>query len=164
MSRRLAVVLVDFENVKRNATVNGGLVDFEKLRDIITEEIGEILFSFVFIPDHKDEAIGLPPDINDRGFEIVVCQRTKDTDKLEDTVDVHIIKMGIKFCNFEEVSNIVIVGHDGHMSHLVSEAKNRKKRITIIGIKELMSRILTKVVDSKDIYSLPIDRKNIKNK
>lgn len=155
--KRCAVVLVDFENIKYNAAIKGGLVDFKKLHEMI-KEIGEILFAYVFIPDHK--GVDLPSDINDRGFEIVLCQRTKDdTGNLEDSVDIHMIKKGIKYCNFQEVSDIVIVGNDGHMIHLVSEVENRGKKVTLIGIKELMSKVLIKVVDSKkDVYDLPVKK------
>lgn len=157
-NRRLAVVLVDYENIKYNATIRGGLVDFKKLREIILEEIGEILFSFVFIPDHK--AVDLPADINSEGFEIITCQRTKEeTGKLEDSVDIHMIKMGMKFCAIREISDIVIVGHDGHMTHLVSDGHNRKIKITVIGQKTVMSKALTKVVDSNNIYDLPVIKK-----
>lgn len=151
---RKTIALIDFENIKKSATIKGGIIDFKKLREMVAN-IGEILFSFVFIPDHR--SVDLPSDINSEGFEVIVCQRTKDgTGKLEDTVDVHIIKMGMKFCNFQEVTDIVIVGHDGHMIHLVSEANNRKKKVSSIGIKEVMSKALIRVVDVNDIYDLPI--------
>lgn len=151
--REKIIALIDFENISRHAVEEGKIVDFTKLHELLSK-FGEIVFAFVFIPDHY--LYSLPDNLNNLGFDITVCQRLKEeSKKAEDSVDINIIQTGMKFTNFEEITNIVVVGHDKHMVHLVKEAKNRGKRVHVIGT-EKISYILRQVVDVKDIHKLPL--------
>ncbi|MBI4692352.1 MAG: NYN domain-containing protein [Candidatus Terrybacteria bacterium] len=152
--RKKIIALIDFENISRHAVDQGKIIDFKKLHQLLSE-FGEIVFAFVFIPDHY--VYSLPDDLNNLGFEIILCQKMKDdSDKLEDTVDINIIQTGMKFCLFDEITDIVMVGHDRHMTYLIKEAKNRKKVASVIGT-EKISSILKQVVDIKNIYDLPLE-------
>lgn len=147
------VALIDFENISRHAVDEGKIIDFIKLHEFLSG-IGEIIFAFIFVPDHY--VYSLPNNLNDLGFGIILCQKlVEGSEKLEDTVDIHIIQTGMKFINFPEITDIVIISHDKHMVHLLKEAKNFRKTISIIST-EKISQILKKVVDLKNIYKLPL--------
>lgn len=123
---RRVVVLGDYENFALGP--NFYRIDWEKLRDIILEEIGEIDFAFIFAPSHCLNT--LPEEINDWGFEAVVCQKRRgDSQKLEDTADIHIIRAGMKFLHYKEITDIVILGSDLHMAELIREAKLKKVKV-----------------------------------
>lgn len=148
-----SVTLIDYVNIARAAVEKGSIVDFEELHKLLLK-FGEIIFAFVFVPDNY--VYSLPDNLNNLGFEIVLCQKTKDdSDKLEDTVDINIIQAGMKFCLFNEITDIIVIGHDRHMTFLVKEAKNRKKTVRIIAT-EKISSILKKVVDMDNIHGLPL--------
>lgn len=154
--KRKAVVLIDLENISQHAVEKGKIVDFETLHNFLLS-FGEIIFSFIFLPDHY--VYSLPNNLNDLGFEIILCQKlVEGSGKIEDTVDLRIIQWGMKFIDFPEVTDIVIVGHDKHMVHLIKEAKNRGKKIGLIGTEKIAST-LKKVVDIHDIHDLPLKNK-----
>lgn len=151
--RKKIVALIDFENISRHAVDKGKIVDFKKLHELLLD-FGEIIFAFVFIPDHY--LYSLPDNLNNLGFDIIICQTLKEeSEKVEDSVDINIIQIGMKFTDLEEITDIVIVSHDKHMVHLVREAKNRNKEVSVVGT-EKISYILRQVVDIKNIYSLPL--------
>lgn len=154
-NRRKLVALVDYENISRHAVELGKVVDFTKLHKELTE-IGEIIFAIVFTP--VNYAYSLPADLNNLGFKIVLCQKFLKSNKLEDAVDINIIMDGIKFCQFDEITDIVIVSQDRHMVHLASEAKNRKKKLTIYGLDQI-SRVLVQVVGIDNTRTLPLKNK-----
>lgn len=146
---RKVVAVVDYENVMRYAVEKGGIVDFIKLNEMILE-IGEIIFGFVFVP--LNYVNNLHPDINNCGFEIILCQKQKkdESDKIEDTVDIHIIQLLEEFKNFKEITDFVIVGDDGHMINISKKIKNRKKDVTFIGshnISSIIKRIIGRYED-----------------
>ncbi|MEW5907805.1 MAG: NYN domain-containing protein [Patescibacteria group bacterium] len=153
---RKTIVLIDYENISFKAIEKGEIIDFQKLHEFLLE-FGEIIFAFIFLPDHR--VYSLPENLSDLGFEIVLCQKTIESDKTEDTVDIHLIQSGMKFCNFSEITDIIVVGHDKHMTHLIKEAKNRKKQVSIIGT-EKISNVLKQVIDIKNIYDLPLKDKS----
>lgn len=150
------IVLIDLENISQHAVEKGQIVDFEALRNF-SLSFGEIIFSFIFLPDHY--VYSLPNNLNDLGFEIILCQKiVEGSDKPEDTVDLRIIQCGMKFIDFPEITDIVIVGHDKHMVHLIKEAKNRGKKISLIGT-EKIAGTLKRIVDIKNIHDLPLKNK-----
>lgn len=157
--KRIAVALIDYDNIVTRATEIGKIVDFGELLKILTK-FGEIIFAKVFIPV-RDGRINAPDDLNNFGFEIVACQLMKEgylieNENLEDTVDIHIILAGLEYISFDEITDLVIVGHDKHMTHLIKKAKNRKKKVHIVGLDQV-SKVLKRVVDIKNIHStLPV--------
>lgn len=152
---RKIVALIDYENVSRRAVELGKVVDFAKLHKELTE-IGEIIFAIVYVPINY--AYSLPADLNHLGFEIILCQKFFKSDKLEDSVDINIIMDGMKFCQFDEITDVVIVSQDRHMMHLASEAKNRKKNLAIFGNNQI-SKVLVNVVGIENIKPLPLKNK-----
>lgn len=147
------VVLIDYENIFLSAAEKGKIVDFEKLHNFLLE-FGEIISAFVFVPDHC--IYSLPDNLNELGFEIILCQKRKiDSEKLEDRVDISLIKMGMKFCYFKEITQVVVVTNDGHMSELISIAKNMKKTVSLFGTNKI-SYVLTKIVALENIHEVPL--------
>lgn len=154
--RKKVLAMVDYENIARSAVDEGKIVDFQKLHELLLS-FGEIIFAFVFLPENYISSI--PADLNLSGFDIVVCQKmTEGSAKAEDNVDMNIIQTGMKFIEFDEVTDIVIIGDDKHMSHLVREAKNRGKKVSVIGTNNI-SKILRQVIDMSNIKKLPFKDK-----
>jgi uncharacterized LabA/DUF88 family protein len=147
------VVLIDYENISLSAADKGKIVDFEKLHNFLLE-FGEIISAFVFVPDHC--VYSLPDNLNELGFEIILCQKRKiGSEKLEDRVDISLIKMGMKFCYFKEITHVVVVTNDGHMSEPISFAKNMKKKVSLFGTSKI-AYILTKIVTLENIHEIPL--------
>ncbi|KKR88900.1 MAG: hypothetical protein UW50_C0001G0021 [Candidatus Wolfebacteria bacterium GW2011_GWA1_44_24] len=149
---RQMVVLIDYENISRQAIMEGKILDFKKFRDELLE-IGNIDFAFVFI--YPDMFYGLP-EITDLGFEIIACpKRTVETYKIEDTVDIHIIRIGLKLLRYKEITDIVIVSNDRHMAEIIKEAKNHGKTVHLFGTKSVSSS-LKKILESSDLKEIPL--------
>lgn len=140
IEKKRLVVLFDYENIILQP--NFETVDFKQLQKRLLE-ISEISFAFIFVPFHCVYNL-LRDRVNDFGFEIIVCQKRNkfETGVLEDTVDIDIIRMGIKFLNYVEITDIVIVSGDAHMIELVKEVKNKGKRIHIFGTNEIASCLI----------------------
>jgi len=149
------MILVDYKNISdaRGVADEGLMLDFQRLRDQCLE-IGVIDEAFVFVPNHW--ASDLPSEINNLGFEIVACQGVKtESKKIEDTVDIHIIRRAWKALNNNPyLTDVVLVGHDGHMNEWVKEAKMRRKKIHIFAT-EKMSYLLKQSYD----FSFPLPLK-----
>lgn len=148
------IALVDFENISMAATEQGKIVDFEELNRFLTE-IGQMVFVFIFLPEHYLYSIG--ENLNNLGFTIVVPQKLKAGDKIEDTADISIIQTGMKFLEFPELSGLVVVSNDRHMIHLIAEAKNRQKEVFVFGTDKLSS--ILKQVPGINIRTVPIKDK-----
>lgn len=157
--KKMAIVLIDYDNIVTRTTELGKIVDFQKLHEYLLK-FGEIIFAKVFIPI-REGRINVPDDLNNFGYEIVACQLMKESylienEKLEDMVDINIILAGMEYCNFSDITDIVVVAHDKHMVNLIKKAKNRKKKVHIVGLDQV-SRVLKRVVDIENIYStLPV--------
>lgn len=149
-SNRRLVVFVDYENIALNDDFKR--IDWDKLLDLILG-IGEIDFAFVFAPPYCLNT--LSEEVNDWGFEAIdktICQkRKKNSDKLEDTVDIHIIRFGLKFIQYKGITDIVIIGNDTHMAELKKEAKLKKVKVHIWGLNEISSALIRIVPDAKKV-------------
>lgn len=137
--QKRVIVLYDYENI--DLQPNFKVVDFKKLREKILE-IGQIDFAFVFIPQHCIYDV-MRKKINDEGFEIIVCQKKskQETGKLEDTVDIDLIRIGMRFLEYNEITDMVIVSGDEHMIELVKEAHKRNKKVHIYGTEQISSAL-----------------------
>ncbi len=153
---RLAI-LVDYENISREAALTGKILDFEKLLQECLE-FGMIDFAFLFVPAHL-VSYRMPVNIiYDKGFNIVACPSAYINGiKEKDRVDTIMTKIGSKFVERTDLTHIVIVSHDGDFVPLANEAKfHGKKVIAIAG--EHISFLLKQVVDI--LYPLPLKEKN----
>lgn len=134
--QRRLVALYDYENI--DLAPNFQAVDFAKLRNQLLE-IGEIIFSIVFLPPYCVNS-AIKKRINNEGFKTVVCDKVskRESDKIEDTVDIEIIEWGLKFIEeCERITDIVVISNDAHMIELIKEAKNRGKTVHLFGTDEI---------------------------
>jgi len=149
---RLAI-LIDYENVSREAALDGKVLDFDKLLEECLE-VGSIDFAFVFVPAHL-VSYRLPEYIYNKGFYIVSCPSAYNGKGLKekDKVDTIMTEIGRKLIERSDLTHIVIVSHDGDFVRLANDAKLHRKRVVAIA-GESISFLLKKVVDI--IYPLPL--------
>ncbi len=153
---RLAV-LVDYENVSREAAFEGKVLDFDKLLNECLQ-VGFIDFAFIFVPSHL-VTYRLPEYIYSKGFYIISCPSAFNSNthlKEKDRVDTIMSEMGAKLVERTDLTHLVIVSHDGDFVRLANQAKfHNKKVVAIAG--EHISFLLKQVVDI--IYPLPLREK-----
>jgi hypothetical protein len=145
------LVLVDYENVAREASVEGKIVDFKELAGLC-RSLGSVIASFIFMPDgliHESWTRAA----YDHGFFVVSSPSRYKSDgmKMKDTADTNMIALGRRF--FESIDQLVIVSNDSDFLTLVNEARDRKKKVVLIS-GEKVSPILRKVVDIN--YPIPL--------
>ncbi len=154
---RLAV-LIDYENISREAALEGKILDFEKLLQECLE-FGMIDFAFLFVPDHLVSYRMPVSKIYDKGFNVIACPSAYNSNtqlKEKDRVDTIMTKIGSKLVERTDLTHIVIVSHDGDFVPLANEAKfHGKKVIAVAG--EHVSFLLKQVVDI--MYPLPLKEK-----
>ena len=153
---RLAI-LIDYENISREAALEGKVLDFDKLLNECLQA-GFIDFAFIFVPSHL-VTYRLPEYIYSKGFYIVSCPSAFNSNtqlKEKDKVDTIMSEMGTKFVERTDLTHLVIVSHDGDFVRLANQAKfHGKKVIAVAG--EHISFLLKQVVDI--IYPLPLKEK-----
>lgn len=154
---RLAI-LIDYENISREASLQGKILDFDKVLEECLE-VGSIDFAFVFVPAHL-VSYRLPEYIYNKGFYIVSCPSAFNSNtqlKEKDRVDTIMSEMGSKLVERSDLTHLVIVSRDGDFVRLANQAKfHGKKVIAVAG--EHISYVLKQVVDA--IYPLPLKEKN----
>lgn len=143
LQEKKIVALIDYENISMAASDDKKFVDFYELHRFLTR-YGQLMFAFIFLPEHYLLTIG--EDLNNLGYTIVIPQKMKAGDKIEDTADINIIQTGMKFLEFSEITGIVVVSNDHHMIHLIKEAKNKKKEVFVFGTDKL-SNVLRQLPD-----------------
>ncbi|TSD02376.1 MAG: hypothetical protein Athens071424_117 [Parcubacteria group bacterium Athens0714_24] len=153
-NHRKVLALIDYENITKCSVEKGQIVDFKALRNFL-KNIGEIMFAFIFLPDHY--VYSLPDDLNNLGYQIVLCQRLKGQERDKDMVDSQLNLTGSIFCQFSEITDIVIVSNDADMVRLAGLAEMRGKRIHVVGTDKLSS-VYKKVVDVENIHELPLKK------
>ena len=150
---RKVAILVDYANIAIQASAEKKILDFEKLLEECLQ-LGTVEDAFVFIPDDWYEI----PQINKLGFEIITCQGVKlDSEKLEDRVDIHIIRRAWKLLSNSNITDYVLIGHDKHMLEWVKDVKFKNRKIHIFA-GEKLSRML-KEVPGVDLHPLPLKEK-----
>jgi len=141
MKKKYAVILVDTENVISTATSFGKVVDWAALRDFFLEKVlvqkEEILFSSLYLSPGLAVSLILQ-NAEAAGFSLRLCQRTKeDKDTNKDMVDDRIKRDILKYLLLSDVGHIVIVSDDGHMADAVSDTLNRRRKITVVGTRQV---------------------------
>ncbi len=154
---RLAI-LVDYENISREAALEGKILDFDKLLNECLQA-GLIDFAFIFVPSHL-VTFRLPEYIYGKGFYIISCPSAYGANtqlKEKDRVDTIMTEVGLKLVERTDLTHVVIVSHDGDFVRLANQAKfHGKKIIAVAG--EHISYLLKQVVDV--VYPLPLKEKN----
>jgi len=153
---RLAI-LVDYENISREAALTGKILDFDKLLNECLR-VGFIDFAFVFVPSHL-VSFRLPEYIYNKGAYIISCPSAyKENTELKekDRVDTIMTEVGLKLVERTDLTHIVIVSHDGDFVRLANQAKFHDKKVVAIA-SEHISFLLKQVVDI--VYPLPFKEK-----
>lgn len=154
------VVVVDYQNVAlaNEAVLAHKILDFEMLRQRCLE-IGPVAACFLFIPSHWVDKESVR-EAEKNCFFIIACHgvalQAENHHKIEDTVDIQIIKfVRSLLLDNSDITDIVVVGSDKHMLHFIQPAKWQDKMIHIFSGAELAS-VLKEVVFSKNIHPLPL--------
>lgn len=147
------VMLIDFENLlitsreisPEQYSIEAG---FERMIEEITEEIGEIIGIFAFLPPNRAMVWG--EDLYQLGFKIIVCPRVKDKKGVEqDTADSQLMEFGEwSINNVEDLTHLCIGSGDKDFSPLVRKAKLKGlKTIVVAANLESLSSKLIKLAD-----------------
>ena len=151
---------MDYQNVAlaNEAILAHKILDFEMLRQKCLE-IGPVAACFLFIPSHWVDKESVK-EAQKNCFFIIACHglsiREGNHHKIEDSVDIHIIKF-VKslLLDNSDITDIVVVGSDRHMLHFIQPAKWQNKVVHIFSGAELAS-VLKEVVFLKNISPLPL--------
>ncbi len=156
------LVFIDYDNIDSHLMNHGKKIDFSELMmDLL--KIGKVRHIFLFIPFGSYH--GLPPNINNLGYEIIVCQkmdRIDDPEKREDKVDSRMALMSKNFLSYEDITDVVIITHDKHSIEMASEAVKGGKNVIYFAIKDEMARELQEFTEDYDINVLPVPTKGRK--
>lgn len=155
---RHVLVYIDYENIADAAFDKGCVVDFRVLHTLLLQ-FGPIAFAYVCTPDYlfRGARDAIPDDLNDLGYEILVCQKDKaDPGKVEDSVDQRIIQHGMhSLVLMPTVTDVVVVGNDRHMKHLRREVVNAGRRFAILGT-DKVSGALRRLVGTEHVHEVPL--------
>lgn len=159
--QRRILVLVDWENIFHNITdiqkVSYASISqaFTKLTRKLEQEIGRIVFMFVFTPPHLASILG--ETLQEFESYIVYCSKRKgEADEEEDTVDEVLMKLGEKLIQEMELSHLCICSGDEDFEPLYTKAKlNKIKIITVYASEKSLSAGVIKLSDK--IILFPID-------
>jgi len=146
--KKRVAVFVDYENIAHAIVEQGKILDLDAL---LTQclELGNIEFSFLFVPTHM-VSYYLPPRLNEKGFYVLACPGRKNghngSNKEKDRVDTIMTEIGYKLVEHSDIDIVVIVSHDGDFVRLANFARmHGKKVIAIAGPK--ISYLLKQVVE-----------------
>lgn len=158
--QRKLVVVVDYQNVAlaNEAILAHKILDFEMLRQRCLE-IGPVAACFLFIPSHWVDKESVK-EAEKNCFFVITCHgvsaQNGTNHKIEDSVDIHIIKfVSSLLLDNSDITDIVVVGSDRHMLHFIQPAKWQDKTVHIFSGAELAS-VLKEVIFSKNIHPLPL--------
>lgn len=146
---KLVVALIDWENMENAAKDVNKTIDYKKLIKLL-RGFGPLKLAMIFIPENQINK--LPHNIELLGFRPIPCWRMKEgSEKIEDTVDINIIETGIEFCEFSEITDVIISSNDKHMVRLVPKIKNMGKTVHILGTLKI-SYVLRGILEKENIH------------
>jgi uncharacterized LabA/DUF88 family protein len=125
------IVLVDYENVAREAALQGEVVDFEKLASLC-RSFGKVIASFLFVPGHMTQSQWLLDACN-HGFFVVVSSPSRNgatPAKQKDTADTSMISLGRRLS--ASVDTAVIVSNDSDFLTLANDLKDMDKQVVLV--------------------------------
>lgn len=146
------IIIVDYMNVNMKAAELGKIIDLKKLLKECLE-IGIVKDAFIGIPSQYVTEENIARFYN-AGFKPLVAPKYTSNMKDKDRVDTILTDFAQR--NFDEnsdVTDIVIVTHDGDFILLSNFMKQRKKNVILYGI-ENISNALIQVVD--ELKMLPL--------
>lgn len=154
--RKRVLLLVDFENLIITAlkdipatefSIDSG---FRRIIEKITEEVGEIVGVFAFLPSNS--AIIWGKDLHLLGFNIISCPRVRDKKGIEqDTTDTRLLELGEWLINnIAGLTHLCVGSGDKDFSPLMRKAALKGlKRIVIAADLKSLSSDLIKLTDRK---------------
>lgn len=156
--KRRVVILLDYENLSIAITSRSLLLDVKELISFCVKNIGTVLASFVFLPVSPN-IIDTVREYHGAGFFTVVCPKLQGEPPLKekDLVDSIMIDFAKRMLDENhEVTDVVILTHDGDFVPLVNFLRARGK-IVSLGVfeKEKISRELQRLVGFKSIFEVP---------
>lgn len=158
--KKRCAVAIDFDNINSLLSASGKQFDFSGFINELLR-LGFAIDSLrVFIPHISYHA--LPANINNLGYEIVVCQKLDvnyTSEKREDKVDSYMFMSLRNFLEYEEITHVIILTHDKHSIELLSEAVKKGKKVIYFGEKEKMNFRLVDVINQFDIPVFPVPSK-----
>ena len=143
-TERRAAVLVDYENMDKNVSVQNWLQDFNLFIEPILDKCDVILLA-IFVPEHM---AGLMPKrvlCNRDRFFVIACPPVspRDTDffriKDTDTVDARMDQFGKFLVSHCEMTDLVVVTGDGGFQELLKFGYYHRKKITLISPADAVS-------------------------
>ncbi|MDE2018726.1 MAG: NYN domain-containing protein [Patescibacteria group bacterium] len=149
---RLKVVAqIDYENIVRDALVQGCLVDFEKLAQLC-REFGDLLTAYLYVPKHNSYDSWLD-NAHQQGFITVAVPLPANParPKQHENADSIMISHGRNLVE-QGLDVLVIVTHDADFLDLANFARNHGKQVVLVA-GDKVSRVLVRAVDT--ILSLP---------
>lgn len=153
------LVLIDHDNIDGHLRGHGLRLDFSGLmRELL--KIGKVKHTLLFIPFGSYH--GLPSDINNLGYEIIVCQKmdiSGDSEKREDKVDSRMALMAKNFLDYSEITHVVILTHDKHSIEVSSEIVKEGKTPIYFAIENEMAGELREFIKKYRIKVNPLPKK-----
>ncbi len=146
------IIIVDYMNVNMKAAELGKIVDLKKLKEECLE-IGIVKDSFIGIPSQYVTEENITRFYN-AGFKPLVAPKYTIDMKDKDRVDSILTDFAER--NFDEnsdITDIVVVTHDGDFIPLANFMKDRKKNVILYGIQDI-SNALIQVVDELKLLPL----------
>jgi len=135
--KRLFAVFFDYKNISDGFEQNGGeLGDIYPLLKSILEQ-GEIIFAFVFVPDHFISKSPVRQLSYKYRFHVVACPRqiygvvAKD----KDSVDAMMDSLARRYIEHSNITDVAIFSGDGDFTELATYAFWRKKKVTVVGVR-----------------------------
>lgn len=148
--RNRILFLVDFDNLTISAKKNIAPTEFSiesgfrKVIEEITEEVGEIIGIFAFLP--PDKAMLWGADLDQWGFHAVSCPKVKNKEGVEqDTTDRQLMELGEWLINhLDNLTHLCIGSGDKDFSPLMMKAalKGLKKMVVAADIRSLSARLI----------------------
>lgn len=148
--RNKILLLIDFENliinVRENIEPTKFSIEsgFRKIIENITEEIGEIVGIFAFLP--SDRAMVWGKDLHRLGFNIIFCPGIKDKEEIEqDTTDTRLMELGEWLINnINGLTHLCVGSGDRDFSPLMRKAalKGLKRVVVAANLRSLSSELI----------------------
>lgn len=132
-------VFFDYKNILDGFKGNGEELKEDgiyPLLKLILEQ-GEIIFGFVFVPEHlvRDARVSLLS--YKYRFSVIACPREYEgvIAKDKDSVDTMMDSLAKRFLEHSDITDVAIFSGDGDFAELVTYAFWRKKRVTVLGVR-----------------------------
>ncbi len=146
-NQRRFAIFIDYKNLEDGIRNPGNrFQNFSWLLDPILKQ-GNIIFGFVFVPEHRTTRPAVVQLSNLHNFKIIVCPRQFEghLSKDKDTVDAVMIDLGRDIIEHTDCTDLVVVGGDGDFTRLTNFAIWRRKKVQVFSTPEALSQDFRKL-------------------